>query len=580
MPQNTDFQYNIRRLFRFLEREDESSYIFAYTDNQRQISAVNATLREQLAKQGKIAALLFLDVFSEQSILEQMRLKIAQEQCQVLIIPNLYDCILNKEKGKSFLTELNFSREAMQRIAVTKLFWLNAQSLHILSNEAVDLYQQRSLTTTHFSEQHQAEAVLDNMNLHFAKLKVSENNAPQEKSQRATFLKKQLDEALANKVAPLRIANDYALPYATELRSLGFPDEALTIISPYIPLIVAGKNSDNKKALAALYLEGGKEQAALDIYLDLLKTEKDGQSKVWLSGQIGDIYRLRGSIKEGLVYYEKCLKISEKLSKENPNNVDLKHNLGVSYSRVADIYKVQGNLAKALEYFEEYLNISKSLFQGNPNHVEIKRGLGIAYEQVGYIHKLQGNLAKALEYFEESLNINKSLFQKNSNHVEIKRSLGIAYIRVGDIHKLQGNLAKALIYFEENSNISKSLFMENPNQVEIKRDLGIAYSRVGDIHKLEGNLAKALEYFEENARIAQELCKESSTNYQNFWSLATAKEKLGDTHLALHPEQPHIALQHYKAALAARQQQYAMTGLEQFKTWVEALEEKIKGLGG
>ncbi len=468
MSLNEEYDKNISRLVRFLSRDNETGYAFVYAENQILIPQINNEILSVLEQNGQHGLILFLDANSELSILEQMRQAIAKTPCSALIIANLYASILDAKRGKAFLTELNFSREALYHFDIPILFWISKKSLTVLSNQAVDLFTQRRISTIHFSKKALADGALKAVENRFTDTYKSSDDYKRLDTELA-LLKKQLGTALQNPTyTRTRIAADFALPYALKLAKLNLGYEAEAVIADF----EADFDLDSPDILRGL----------ADIHSEAKNTE------------------------DAIFFFEKYIDIQTYNYLNSDKSEKIGIELRVALSELGKLFQSLGNFQKALNIFEKYNEIAKELYHNNPNSENIKNGLAISYSKLGDIHQAQGNFEKALVYFEKETVLFEALYAANPRSESLKNGLAVSYSNLGDIHQAQGNFEKALVYFEKQNVLSKELYQSNPQNAGLQFGLATSYLFLGWNCEQSGKKDIALPYYQKALPLLETLC--------------------------------------------------------------------------
>ena len=252
-----------------------------------------------------------------------------------------------------------------------------------------------------------------------------------------------------------------------------------------------------------------------------------------LCERIGNYLKVTGDLNNALNYFEKSLSLQEGLYKRNPNNVDYKKGLIISYSKLGEIYVIFGDLNKALDYFEKDFELQKELYEEYPNDVNHKNYLAISYEKLGDTHSTLGNLSKALDYFEKCLRITKKLYESCPDKVVFKNDLAVSYLKLGSIHTTLGNLNKALFFHKRSVKLQKELYQLNPHNAGIKNNLAVSYQFLGITYFELKKIGNALEFFKKYNDLEKELYQKFPENLQFKNLLGISYLKLGDVNLEL-----------------------------------------------
>ncbi|NTW33561.1 MAG: tetratricopeptide repeat protein, partial [Bacteroidetes bacterium] len=148
---------------------------------------------------------------------------------------------------------------------------------------------------------------------------------------------------------------------------------------------------------------------------------------------IGNIYNVQSNYPKALEYYQKSLRLNEKLGN--------KKGISECYNSIGAVLDEQGNLSQSLNYYEKSLKINQEL--GN------KKQISGSYNNIGVIYNELKAYSKAMEYFLKSLQIYEELGDK--------KGISINYNNLGNIYKEQFLYTKALEYYQKSLNIYKEL---------------------------------------------------------------------------------------------------------------------------
>ena len=232
---------------------------------------------------------------------------------------------------------------------------------------------------------------------------------------------------------------------------------------------------------------------------------------------------------KALEYYEKALRIKEKVSRE----------IAGSYVNIGMIYKHKGDYEKGLNFLFKAVKISSS-------DIEVSNAL----EQIGNVFNRMDQHEKALHYYKESLKIRKEHLEDghmliadsykgignvymgmNSNELALKCYVNVlnifisnkieslmlsgVYVNMGIVYKNLGDLNKALELCEKSVLIRKKYYGEN-HPVLVN-----SYSNMGYVYMNKGQYYKSLECFEKTLEINKDPLKIADS----YFNIAKVYEK-------------------------------------------------------
>ena len=247
---------------------------------------------------------------------------------------------------------------------------------------------------------------------------------------------------------------------------------------------------------------------------------------------VGNIYSEMGEGPKALEFFKKSLKIREELVSLEPGRTDFKYYLSISLNNIGYMYSKMGESTKALEFHEKSLKLLEELVTLEPGRTHIRRDLSMSFNNVGYMYSKMGESAKTLEYYEKSLKIMEELISLESGRTDFRREIGSIFNNFGNMYKMMGEGAKALEFYEKSLKIREELVSLEHERTDFRSKLSISFSIVGIMYKEMGEGAKALEFYEKSLKIMEELVslepgrtdfrRELSSIFNNFGKIYIA----------------------------------------------------------
>jgi tetratricopeptide (TPR) repeat protein len=231
--------------------------------------------------------------------------------------------------------------------------------------------------------------------------------------------------------------------------------------------------------LGMLLIKLGRFNKAEELYDILLKQATNEGGKGHLFHQLGWIKNGQGKYAEAAEFYEKSIKINQKIL--SPTHADLT----ASYNNIGLVYNNMGEYSKALSYYEKALEIrQKTLPTNHPS-------LATSYNNIGRVYENMGEYSKALSYYEKTLEILQKTLP--ANHPDLATS----YNNIGLLYNNMGEYSKALSYYEKDLAIcQKTLPANHPSLATSYNNIGAVYDHMGEYSKVLSYYEKALEIFE------------------------------------------------------------------------------------
>jgi tetratricopeptide (TPR) repeat protein len=201
---------NLKSAERFFLKTSGSAFLFAVTDDEVIQREFSSSL--QFLLRGKHRALALYAWSQERHApnpVEQLRIVLKnQPEIQGLVCTGL-DAAL--ENNPELLLQLNFGRESLSGFGMPLLFWLSSKTLPLVSQQAIDLYNQRAGSNLYF-EQGLALSDTDYSASRFiVHESVRANHDLRQVDTRLALLEQQFDEAKEKGESVEKLANGIVL---------------------------------------------------------------------------------------------------------------------------------------------------------------------------------------------------------------------------------------------------------------------------------------------------------------------------------------------------------------------------------
>jgi tetratricopeptide (TPR) repeat protein len=213
--------------------------------------------------------------------------------------------------------------------------------------------------------------------------------------------------------------------------------------------------------LGKLMIKLGQFNKAEELYDILLQQTTDDAEKAHLFHQLGQIKYYQGKYEEAAGFYEKSIKIEQKILP--PTHPDL----ASSYNNIGSVYNKMGEYSEALSYYEKALEIRQKTLPANHPH------LATSYVCHGYVYSKMGDYSKAFSYYEKALEIDQKTLP--ANHPDLATS----YNNIGGVYYNMGEYSKALKYFKRALDIKqRSLPPNHPSIKNVKEWIKIVKKKL------------------------------------------------------------------------------------------------------
>jgi tetratricopeptide (TPR) repeat protein len=247
-------------------------------------------------------------------------------------------------------------------------------------------------------------------------------------------------------------------------------------------------------------------------------------SHIW----VGDGQVARGDLVGALKSYRDSLRIADRLAQSDPGNTEWQCDLSLSYDRIGEVQAAQGDLAAALKSYRDSLAISDRVAKCDPSNTQRQNALSVSHNKVGDVQVIQGDLAGALKSYRADLAITAHLAQFDPGNAGWQRDLSVSYNKIGNVQLARGDIAGALTSYRDSLAIRDRLAKADPSNAGWRRDLSVSYARVGDVQVAQGDLAGALTSYRDSLAISDRLAQSDPGNAGWRSDLAVSNAKIAD----------------------------------------------------
>jgi tetratricopeptide (TPR) repeat protein len=306
---------------------------------------------------------------------------------------------------------------------------------------------------------------------------------------------------------------------------------------------MAQRHADNGQAnLALKYFEQAKEtlERLLKANPESAQAARDVSVSV---GRLGDLLESRGQAgdaKKALGYYQRCLKLDERLLKANPESAQAARDVSVSVGQLGDFLASRGEAGdakKALGYYQRCLEIYERLLKANPESALAARDVSSSVGRLADFLESRGqpgDAEKALGYYQRSLGIYERLLKANPESAQAARDVSTSVGRLADFLESRGqpgDAKKALGYYQRSLGIYERLLKANPESAQAARDVSVCVGQLADFLESRGQAGdakKALGYYQRCLKIDERLLKANPESAQAARDVSVSVGRLGD----------------------------------------------------
>jgi tetratricopeptide (TPR) repeat protein len=212
--------------------------------------------------------------------------------------------------------------------------------------------------------------------------------------------------------------------------------------------------------------------------------------------RIGDVELARGNLAGALASYQASFGFRERLAKAQPDRLEWRRALKVSYDNIGAVELQQGNLPVALVSYQAGLAIMEKMATSDAANGDVQWQLAAAYDRVGNVQMAQGDVPAALTSYRAQFAVMERLAKSDAANAEWQRDLFVACVKLGDAQAAQGDLPAALSSYQSGVTAIEPLAKSNPGNAGWQRDRLTAYLRVGQALFHLGRVDEALGQYD------------------------------------------------------------------------------------
>ena len=259
----------------------------------------------------------------------------------------------------------------------------------------------------------------------------------------------------------------------------GYVYEAREVLEEFIDknIRLNSKNMGNLYfSIGVIEQKQGDLEKSLEFYNKGLKINEKIINKSDISkfyNQIGMICNDKGEYNKALDYHNQSLKIAEEFG----NKIEI----ASSYHNIGIIYQNKGEYNQSIEFYNKSLEIFEEL--------KIKSCINSNYHNIGSIYYIKGEYDKSLDYYDKSLKIAEEL--------EDLYKISNSYGQFGMIYYNKGEYNHAMVFY------NKSLIIKE--KLGDKYGIGGCYHNIGMIYQNKKQYNQAIEFYNKSLKIAEEI---------------------------------------------------------------------------
>jgi serine/threonine-protein kinase len=270
---------------------------------------------------------------------------------------------------------------------------------------------------------------------------------------------------------------------------------------------------------------------SLAIWRGLARDEPDNPEYLHGLGVIencrGNFLYATGEVAAARAAYEAALEIRERLAREHPTVILYQADLARSHGNLGALLSATGEPAGARRAHEVALAIFERLAREHPTVTLYQADLAASHNYLGHLLRATGEVAGARRAHEVALAIRERLAREHPTVILYQADLARSHGNLGTLFSDTGEVAGARAAFEAALAIQERLAREHPTVTRYQLDLATSHYNLGNLRDETGVPAGARAAFEAALAIQERLAREHPTVTQYQAALATSHLNLG-----------------------------------------------------
>lgn len=188
-----------------------------------------------------------------------------------------------------------------------------------------------------------------------------------------------------------------------------------------------------------------------------------------------------GRPKEARELYAEALAKGHERVAADPNDLELRRNVGVSRTKLGNCATALGEHEEALAAFEAANREFRAILDATPENALARRDLAVTEERIGHLLTLLGRAAEAEPRYRAALEASEAAVGADPGDVQARLDLATHCCRLGELRLLANDLDEADRHFARYLEVTSRLAEERPQLFAAIRELGVAHYKQAEL---------------------------------------------------------------------------------------------------
>ncbi len=223
-----------------------------------------------------------------------------------------------------------------------------------------------------------------------------------------------------------------------------------------------------------------------------------------------------------VLYRERITELSRQLASENPENLDYKKELALSFKHLGLLYEKAEKPELTKQQYSKSADVFRQVLQ-DENEKDLNKGfiaLDLQKQATILIHEKNYGLAK--EYLALLRDYHEDLYRKDPEKPENWKAVCEIRTLCGILHKSMGNYGAAIQIYKSVFSVLNKHLGSDPDNPDYQSMIGVLYTQLGIAYHLAGEYESSKEAFEKSIPLKAKLLDEKPENVLHMGDMAVA----------------------------------------------------------
>ena len=203
-------------------------------------------------------------------------------------------------------------------------------------------------------------------------------------------------------------------------------------------------------------------------------------------------------------FYELSLLISQKLLKNDPENVAYQSSVAMTLNNLGSLLQNMGRIEDAKNRYEKALEMYEKLLKNDPKNVAYQSSVAMTLNNLGSLLQNMGRIEEAKNRYEKALEMYEKLLKNDPENVAYQSSVAMTLNNLGSLLQNMGRIEEAKNRYEKALEMRDKLLENYPKNVMYQSYVGTTLNNLGNLLSDMGRIEEAKNRYEKALEIYTE----------------------------------------------------------------------------